>query len=104
MKGSFSFRSKHLAKAALLCCTCVAAGGTSAQPANLTSVPQSTESRTFGDWGVDLTYRDGGIRPGDDFYQHVNGKWLAALAWTVAVAIMGLNAWLLFGVFRTWLA
>ena len=36
--------------------------------------------------------------------QFVNSRWLTALSWTVAVAIIGLNAWLLFGVFRTWLA
>jgi manganese transport protein len=36
--------------------------------------------------------------------QFVNGRPLAALAWVVAVTIMGLNAWLLIGTFRTWLA
>src|SRR5919198_3744641 len=34
----------------------------------------------------------------------VNRPWLAATAWAVAAAIMGLNAWLLFGTFRQWLA
>ncbi|HEX7337878.1 MAG TPA: hypothetical protein VF252_11795 [Gemmatimonadales bacterium] len=34
----------------------------------------------------------------------VNSRPLAALAWTVAVTIMGLNAWLLVGTFRMWLA
>ncbi len=33
-----------------------------------------------------------------------NGRLLTASAWSVAVAIMGLNAWLLVGVFRQWLA
>jgi manganese transport protein len=36
--------------------------------------------------------------------QFVNSPLLAGLAWTVAVAIMGLNAWLLIGTFRDWLA
>ncbi len=34
----------------------------------------------------------------------VNRPWLSASAWTVAAAIIGLNAWLLFGIFRVWLA
>jgi manganese transport protein len=33
-----------------------------------------------------------------------NGPVLTALSWTVAVAIIGLNAWLLFGTVRAWLA
>jgi manganese transport protein len=36
--------------------------------------------------------------------QFVNGRALKALAWTVAVAILGLNGWLLVGVFKSWLA
>jgi manganese transport protein len=34
----------------------------------------------------------------------VNAPWLAATAWGVAAAIVGLNVWLLFGTFRAWLA
>ena len=34
----------------------------------------------------------------------VNPTWLAATAWVVAIGIIGLNAWLLFGTFREWLA
>jgi manganese transport protein len=34
----------------------------------------------------------------------VNRPWLAAMAWAVAAAIIGLNAWLLVGTFRAWLA
>ncbi|MGH1422493.1 MAG: M13 family metallopeptidase [Hyphomonas sp.] len=30
----------------------------------------------WGDWGIDLTQRDDSVAAGDDFYQHVNGKWL----------------------------
>jgi manganese transport protein len=36
--------------------------------------------------------------------QFTNGRPLKLLAWTVAVTIIGLNAWLLIGVFREWLA
>jgi manganese transport protein len=35
--------------------------------------------------------------------QFVNSPLLAGAAWTVAVVIMGLNAWLLIGTFREWL-
>src|ERR1700704_1299560 len=35
--------------------------------------------------------------------QFVNGRGLAALAWLVAIVIMGLNGWLLVGTFREWL-
>jgi len=36
--------------------------------------------------------------------QFVNGKLLAGTAWIVAVAIAGLNGWLLFGTFKGWMA
>jgi manganese transport protein len=36
--------------------------------------------------------------------QFVNSTWLGALAWVVALTIVGLNAWLLLGTFRMWLA
>ena len=32
---------------------------------------------TFGTWGIDLTQIDPAIRPGDDFFGHVNAKWIA---------------------------
>ncbi len=31
----------------------------------------------YGAWGVDLTARDASVKPGDDFFAHVNGAWLA---------------------------
>jgi len=36
--------------------------------------------------------------------EFVNGKLLAGTAWLVAVVILGLNAWLLIGTFREWMA
>jgi manganese transport protein len=36
--------------------------------------------------------------------EFVNRTWLAVLAWGVAVTIAGLNAWLLVGTFKIWLA
>ena len=29
----------------------------------------------YGSFGVDLTQMDTSVRPGDDFYRYVNGKW-----------------------------
>ena len=29
--------------------------------------------------GIDLQYIDANVRPQDDFYKHINGKWLAEL-------------------------
>ncbi len=36
--------------------------------------------------------------------EFVNGRLLAGTAWLVAVVILGLNAWLLFGTFKAWMA
>jgi manganese transport protein len=36
--------------------------------------------------------------------EFVNSRPLAGLAWVVAITILGLNAWLLLGTFRSWLA
>ncbi|MGH7498146.1 MAG: Nramp family divalent metal transporter, partial [Gemmatimonadales bacterium] len=36
--------------------------------------------------------------------EFANGRFLGATAWMVALVIMGLNAWLLIGTFREWLA
>jgi manganese transport protein len=36
--------------------------------------------------------------------EFVNGRALAAVAWLVAIVIMSLNAWLLLGTFREWIA
>ncbi len=33
----------------------------------------------IGKWGVDLTAIDPAVRPGDNFFDHVNGKWLATI-------------------------
>ena len=30
----------------------------------------------LGTWGVDTAFVDDDVKPGDDFYRHVSGKWL----------------------------
>jgi putative endopeptidase len=54
-------------------CACFV-GGTSkapAQPSTAAQVPPALLS------GIDVQYFDQGVRPQDDLYRHVNGKWLA---------------------------
>jgi putative endopeptidase len=36
---------------------------------------QSTQKPTLGAWGVDLTGMDKSVKPGDDFFDYVNGTW-----------------------------
>ena len=43
---------------------------TSKLPAQTAGKPQ------FGSWGVDLSGGDRSLKPGDDFFRFVNGKWL----------------------------
>jgi predicted metalloendopeptidase len=50
--------------AGLLCLASAAAAGERAGAANI------------GEWGVDLTTRDSGTRPQDDFFRYANGAWL----------------------------
>ncbi len=42
-----------------------------------TSPVLAQDALKFGKWGVDLTSMDTSIRPGDNFFLYVNGKWLA---------------------------
>lgn len=41
-----------------------------------TSKTGSENKPTFGDWGVDLSLGDPRVSPGEDFFRHVNGKWI----------------------------
>ena len=54
-----------------------AAAMLAAEPAT-TSVPAvPTAAERFGKWGVDLEGMDRSVKPGDDFFRYVNGKWAA---------------------------
>jgi predicted metalloendopeptidase len=40
--------------------------------------PRAVETKpVLGAWGVDLSNLDPSVKPGDDFYRYVNGRWLA---------------------------
>jgi putative endopeptidase len=45
-----------------------------AEPAATTA---PTAAERFGKWGVDLEGMDRSVKPGDDFFRYVNGKWAA---------------------------
>src|SRR5215510_7697585 len=49
----------------------VACGGTEQAAA-----PAATPKPTYGTFGIDLTAMDTSVKPGDDFYRYVNGKWV----------------------------
>jgi putative endopeptidase len=38
----------------------------------------STTARRYGAWGIDLEGMDRSVKPGDDFFKYVNGKWAAS--------------------------
>jgi putative endopeptidase len=46
------------------------------QPEKVAPAPPAKPA--YGEFGVDLTQMDTAIKPGDDFYRYVNGKWLAS--------------------------
>jgi len=58
----------------LLLCACAPEAGTPLSPV---AEPAVAASPAPPGSGVDLQYFDAGINPGDDFYRHVNGVWLA---------------------------
>ena len=46
-----------------------------AAPATAATQAESSKPEN-GDWGIDLTGMDSSVKPGDDFFRYVNGKWL----------------------------
>lgn len=57
--------------------TLLAACGKQAEPP--APAPAPPPKPVYGTWGVDLSQMDTSIKPGDDFYRYVNGKWLATV-------------------------
>ncbi|HSE62238.1 MAG TPA: M13-type metalloendopeptidase [Thermoanaerobaculia bacterium] len=54
-----------------------AAAMLAAEPAATSTPPAPTAAERFGKWGVDLEGMDRSVKPGDDFFRYVNGKWAA---------------------------
>ena len=47
------------------------------QAEDKTAAP-STAAKRYGTWGIDLEGMDPTVKPGDDFFRYVNGKWVAS--------------------------
>src|SRR5436190_8056449 len=41
------------------------------------AAPPAAPKPTFGSFGIDLAAMDTSVKPGDDFYRYVNGKWIS---------------------------
>src|SRR6266498_2858395 len=50
---------------------------TSSRAADATTAPAAypTAAKRYGTWGIDLEAMDKSVKPGDDFFRYVNGKW-----------------------------
>ena len=48
-----------------------------ADPASTTAPAAPTTAERYGKWGIDLSGMDRSVKPGDDFFRYVNGKWAA---------------------------
>jgi putative endopeptidase len=48
-----------------------------AEPASTTAPAAPTTAERYGKWGIDLSGMDRSVKPGDDFFRYVNGKWAA---------------------------
>jgi putative endopeptidase len=48
-----------------------------AEPAKTDAPAVPSAAERFGKWGVDLEGMDRSVKPGDDFFRYVNGKWAA---------------------------
>ena len=54
-----------------------APGARAAEPASTSAPASTTTAQRYGKWGVDLDAMDRSVKPGDDFFRYVNGKWAA---------------------------
>ena len=48
------------------------------KPVDTGQVPSATPKAAYGGFGVDVATMDLSVKPGDDFFKYVNGKWLAS--------------------------
>ena len=59
-------------------CACLVVGcGKSATPSPTPPAPSAQAAPAAPVSGIDMQYIDDSIKPQDDFYKHINGKWLA---------------------------
>src|SRR6185503_11290753 len=62
--GSLNMRRSLIALAGVACAACVSVAALAA-----------TGHTQYGTWGVDLSAMDKSVKPGDDFFNYVNGSW-----------------------------
>jgi putative endopeptidase len=66
----------RLVTAFALSLTLFTSGARAAEPGAATTAATTTAQR-YGTWGIDLEGMDRSVKPGDDFFRYVNGKWAA---------------------------
>src|SRR4051794_20541347 len=71
-----TFRRSVSAVALLAALTLTPAFAGDAASTTAPAAPSTTAQR-YGTWGVDLEGMDRSVKPGDDFFKYVNGKWAA---------------------------
>ncbi|HJQ40825.1 MAG TPA: M13-type metalloendopeptidase [Thermoanaerobaculia bacterium] len=69
--------SKHWNAIALIALVSFAAYGADPAPTTTETKTSTTAAQSYGTWGFDLNGMDRNIKPGDDFFNYVNGKWAA---------------------------
>jgi putative endopeptidase len=70
-------RLKRFSSAISLIVLFLSANVARAEDAKATTPAPSTTAQRYGTWGVDLEGMDRSVKPGDDFFKYVNGKWAA---------------------------
>ena len=56
----------------------VACGSNGGNGGEQAAAAPATRKPTFGTFGIDLSAMDTSVKPGDDFYRYVNGKWVSS--------------------------
>lgn len=69
-------RLHKLLPIALAASLLAACGGNDKDSASDVAEPAAPAKAEFGDWGVDMSTMDKSVKPGDDFFRYMNGKWL----------------------------
>ena len=73
---SFPYRRCRMQLRLRVIASAVVCAACSTSESNSADAPDGSRRAQLGTWGVDLANRDTTVAPGDDFFRHVNGKWL----------------------------
>ena len=72
MKMKFALATSLLA----LCAVAPLAAQMQATPTTAPATADATAATHYGSWGFDLTGMDKSVKPGDDWFDFVNGRWV----------------------------